>query len=39
VSPEYEPCRRLAESHGLPLAEVYQIIAAEATALIDARSA
>jgi uncharacterized protein (DUF111 family) len=30
VSPEYEACRRIAESRGLPLAEVYRIIEREA---------
>jgi hypothetical protein len=30
VAPEYEPCRRLAEASGLPLAEVYRIVQAEA---------
>jgi uncharacterized protein (TIGR00299 family) protein len=30
VAPEYEVCRRLAEARGLPLAEVYRIVAAEA---------
>ena len=30
VAPEYDSCRRLARQHGLPLAEVYRIIAAEA---------
>jgi len=35
VAPEYEVCRRLAESSGLPLAEVYRIVAAEALALLE----
>lgn len=30
VSPEYEECRRIAEEKGLPLQEVYRIVAAEA---------
>lgn len=30
VAPEYEACRRLAETHALPLAEVYRIIEREA---------
>lgn len=30
VAPEYDSCRRLARQHGLPLAEVYRIVAAEA---------
>ncbi len=30
VSPEYEACRALAESRGLPLAEVYRIVGREA---------
>jgi len=30
VSPEYEACRALAESSGLPIAEVYRIVQAEA---------
>jgi uncharacterized protein (DUF111 family) len=29
VLPEYEACRALAEKHGLPLLEVYRLIAAE----------
>ena len=32
VAPEYEDCRRLAESSGLPLAEVYRIVQAEGEA-------
>jgi uncharacterized protein (TIGR00299 family) protein len=32
VAPEYEVCRALAQSHALPLAEVYRTIAAEAEA-------
>jgi uncharacterized protein (DUF111 family) len=34
VAPEYEVCRRLAQQHSLPLAEVYRIVAAEAEALL-----
>ena len=34
VAPEYEACRRLALQHGLPLAEVYRIVAEEARALL-----
>jgi uncharacterized protein (TIGR00299 family) protein len=30
VSPEYEACRRLAETTGLPLPEVYRVVQAEA---------
>jgi uncharacterized protein (DUF111 family) len=30
AAPEYEPCRRIAESRGLPLAEVYRVIEREA---------
>ena len=32
AAPEFEACRRLAESSGLPLAEVYRIVQAEAEA-------
>jgi hypothetical protein len=32
VAPEYETCRRLAESRGLPLAEVYRVVEHEALA-------
>jgi uncharacterized protein (TIGR00299 family) protein len=32
VAPEYEVCRRIAQERGLPLAEVYRIVAAEAEA-------
>jgi hypothetical protein len=32
VAPEYEVCRRIAQERGLPLAEVYRIVAAEAAA-------
>ena len=38
VAPEYEPCARLAREHGLPLAEVYRIVQAEALALLDGRT-
>jgi hypothetical protein len=34
VSPEYEPCRRLALQRGLPLADVYRIVAEEARVLL-----
>jgi uncharacterized protein (TIGR00299 family) protein len=34
IAPEYEVCRALAKSHGIPLAEVYRTIAAEAEALL-----
>ena len=34
VAPEYEACRRLAEAHGLPLAEVYRVVEREALARI-----
>jgi uncharacterized protein (DUF111 family) len=36
VAPEYEACRSLAEVSGLPLAEVYRIVTAEALALLSA---
>ena len=32
VAPEYEACRRLAESSGLPLADVYRVVQEEAEA-------
>jgi uncharacterized protein (DUF111 family) len=35
VAPEYELCRRIAQERGLPLAEVYRIVAAEAEALVS----
>jgi uncharacterized protein (DUF111 family) len=38
VAPEYEDCRRLAESSGLPLAEVYRIVQAEGEAELGKRS-
>ena len=34
VAPEYEACRRLAEAHGLALAEVYRVVEREALARI-----
>jgi uncharacterized protein (TIGR00299 family) protein len=34
VAPEYELCRRIAQQRGLPLAEVYRIVAAEAEAFV-----
>jgi uncharacterized protein (TIGR00299 family) protein len=34
LSPEFEVCRRLAEAHSLPLAEVYRLVTAEAEARI-----
>ncbi len=37
VAPEYEACRRLAEVSGLPLVEVYRIVAAEALAHLEGR--
>jgi uncharacterized protein (TIGR00299 family) protein len=30
IAPEYEVCRRIAQEHGLSLAEVYRVVAAEA---------
>ena len=39
LSPEYEVCRRLAETSGKPLAEVYRIIQADAQAYLAARAA
>jgi uncharacterized protein (TIGR00299 family) protein len=35
VSPEFEACRRLARTSGLPIAEVYRIVAAEAQTHIE----
>ena len=35
AAPEFEACRRLAEATGLPLAEVYRIVQAEAEARIS----
>jgi uncharacterized protein (TIGR00299 family) protein len=37
VAPEYEACRRLAESSGLPLAQVYRIVQAEGERLLGSR--
>src|SRR3990172_8771839 len=37
VAPEYEACRRLAETSGLPLAEVYRIVQAEGEARLGSR--
>jgi uncharacterized protein (DUF111 family) len=34
VAPEYEACRRIAESRGLPIAEVYRTVQAEAETLL-----
>jgi hypothetical protein len=36
VAPEYEVCRRLAQERGLPLTEVYRIVATEAEAALKA---
>ena len=36
VAPEYEACRRIAETREMPLAEVYRIVEREALALIGA---
>jgi pyridinium-3,5-bisthiocarboxylic acid mononucleotide nickel chelatase len=38
IAPEYEACRRLALERGLPLAEVYRIVEAEARAKLDANA-
>jgi len=38
AAPEYEACRRLAESAGLPLAEVYRIVQAEAESRLSLES-
>ena len=38
VAPEYELCRRIAQERGLPLAEVYRVVAAEAEALLRRRT-
>src|SRR2546428_5255031 len=35
ASPEYEACKRLAEATGLPLAEVYRVVQAEALTRLD----
>ena len=32
IAPEFESCRRLAEQHGLPIAEVYARVQGEAAA-------
>ncbi len=37
VAPEYEVCKRLAESSGLPLADVYRIVQAEGDARLAGR--
>lgn len=37
IAPEYEVCRRLAEASGLPLAEVYRTVAAEAERILAGR--
>jgi uncharacterized protein (DUF111 family) len=34
VAPEYDACRRIAESRAMPLADVYRIVEREALALI-----
>jgi uncharacterized protein (DUF111 family) len=34
IAPEYEPCHALAEKHGIPLAEVYRIVTAEAQDIV-----
>jgi uncharacterized protein (DUF111 family) len=39
LAPEYEVCRRLAETSGKPLADVYRIVQAEALAYLAARAA
>ena len=38
VAPEYEACKRLAESSGLPLAEVYRIVQAEGERFLASHS-
>jgi uncharacterized protein (TIGR00299 family) protein len=38
IAPEFEVCRRLAEAHSLPLAEVYRIVSTEARLLLEASS-
>ena len=35
VAPEFEVCRRIAQALGMPLAEVYRIVAVEAEALLN----
>ncbi len=37
ISPEYEACQRLARERGLPLAEVYRIVQAEARTRLEER--
>lgn len=39
VAPEFEVCRLLAQKHGLPLAEVYRIVQAEAIAYLGGMGA
>jgi uncharacterized protein (TIGR00299 family) protein len=39
VAPEYEACKRLAETSGLPLAEVYRIVQVEGEGLLAPHSA
>jgi uncharacterized protein (DUF111 family) len=34
AAPEYEACRRIAETRGLPMAEVYRIVEREALELL-----
>ncbi len=38
VAPEYEACRRLAESSGLPLAEVYRVVEREAVSRLRSKN-
>ena len=38
AAPEYEACKRLAESSGLPLAEVYRIVQAEGERFLSSHS-
>jgi uncharacterized protein (DUF111 family) len=38
IAPEYEVCRALALASGLPLAEVYRIVAGDARAALAARA-
>lgn len=35
VAPEYEVCRRIAQTRGMALSEVYRVVAAEAEALLN----
>jgi len=37
IAPEYESCRRLAEANGLPLVDVYRIVAEEAARVLALR--